>query len=99
MITFGVLHLKLDELCEKITQHRSLREAQITSAECYTERNGGILHRFLVLELVRDPRKPIFLRLDRRVGGTKLRLLRGLGTAPAKDTVSIFSLVTSSSSL
>lgn len=87
VITYGVLHTSLDEFCEVVTHHRSLKKAQIVSTESYTERNG-VLHRFLVLELYRQERKPIYLRLDRRFGSSTFGLLLGLGSAPAKDTVS-----------
>lgn len=98
-ITRGVLHTTLDEFCEVIVSRRSLRRAQIISTECYTERSGGILHRFLVLQLYREEKKPIYIRLDRRVGTSTLNLLLRRGSAPAKDTVSTsLSLVSSVSS-
>jgi len=62
-------------------------QAKILSTECYTESIVGVVHRFLILELHREGRKSIWLRLDRRSGRSMLRLFRAAGTAPAKDIV------------
>lgn len=88
VIAHGALQASLEDFCELIISRRSLRQAQVTSTECYTERNRGILHRFLVLELCREGKKPIFIRVDRRVSASTMGLLFGFGSAPAKDTVS-----------
>lgn len=57
--------------------------------EGYAERSGVILHRFLVLELKREDKKPIYLRLDRRLGEgvSRMTLLRASGVTSANDTV------------
>lgn len=52
------------ELCEFIQQHASLQHAIITMTEGYREHSGGVLHRFLLLGLEREDKKPIWLRLQ-----------------------------------
>lgn len=60
---YGVL---LKHLCHLIDRYPTLRDADIVSSECYTEPiRLRILHRFLLLELHREGRKPIWVRLDR----------------------------------
>lgn len=68
-----------------------MQRAEIISAEGYKEWIGPILHRFLVLELRRSSRKPIWLRIDRRMaqGVGTFRFIRALATTPANDTVSM----------
>ena len=83
----GVWGLSVSQLCDVVKQHRSLRRAEILSTECYTESTGRVVHRFLVLELHREGRQDIWLRLDRRPGSSVPRLLLKAGTVPAKDTV------------
>lgn len=84
---YGALHLSIIELQAMIQGHRSLQSAQIISSEGYVEHS--IPHRFLVLELHRDSRKTIWLRLERRAGQSTIRLASGLGSAPAKDSVCV----------
>lgn len=57
--------------------------------EGYSERSGAILHRFLVLELTRKNKKPIYLRLDRRLGKrvNMISLLLTSGVTEANDNV------------
>jgi hypothetical protein len=87
VIFCGAWNMLVSELCDVIKQHRSLRQAEILSTECYTESTGRVIHRFLILELRREGRKDIWLRLDRRPGSSIPQLLLTAGTAPAKDTV------------
>jgi hypothetical protein len=87
VIFCGVWTMSVLQLCDVVQQHRSLRQAKILSTECYTESTRGVVHRFLVLELHREGRKDICLRIDRRPSGSILRLLRTAGNSPAKDTV------------
>ena len=49
-----------------IREHRSLQKAEILSTETYCKMNGAVPHRFLLLELRREGRKDLWLRLDRR---------------------------------
>jgi len=79
--------MSVSEFCDVVKEHQSLRQAEIMSTECYTESIRGVIHRFLILELHREGRMEIWLRLDRRAGRTILQLLRTVGTAPAKDVV------------
>lgn len=86
----GVLNLSLLQLTELIEEHRSLQCADILSCEGYIQRIGAVKHRFVVLELVRRERKPVWLRLDRR-RSTKvsaLQFLRSAASTPSNDTVS-----------
>ena len=86
---YGSVILSLSQLCEVIDRHRSLQRAEIISTEGYVERLGAIIHRFLVLLLRRSGRKPVYLRLDRRLGKntSALHLLRSSGSTPANDVV------------
>lgn len=86
------LLLSFSQFCGLIEKHRSLQEAEIITTEGYAQQIGGILHRFLVLELRRSGKKTIWLRLDRRAGRSALRLLLTLGSAPAHDVVSLSSI-------
>lgn len=89
-VSYGTVVLSLPQLCDVINSHRSLARADIISTECYTERLGAITHRFLVLELRRHARRPVWLRLDRRLGKdtSTFTLLRSNGSTPANDVVS-----------
>lgn len=84
----GVLGLSLSEFCDLIWNYQS----EIISREGYVQVIGRVQHRFLVLELQRDGKKPIWVafRLDRR-RSTKVSVLGVLCAAtstPANDTVS-----------
>lgn len=82
---------QLSHLCSLIGSYSALQNARIISAECHTESIAlKIVHRFLILELMREGKKNIWIRLDRRrakILGT-LRFLRNHATTPANDTVS-----------
>lgn len=81
---------QLKQLCSLIESHPTLQNAQIISVECFSESIFvRIHHRFLILELEREGKKNIWLRLDRRrakIDGT-IKFLRGRGTTRANDTV------------
>ncbi|KAF8311054.1 hypothetical protein DL93DRAFT_2083723 [Clavulina sp. PMI_390] len=87
--TTGFLNLSLDELCDVISQHRSLQAAEIVCTEGYAIRIGAIMHRLLLLQLRRPRKKMVWLRLD-RLRSTKVSnfsfLLSG-GSTPANDRV------------
>lgn len=86
----GILCIELLNLCDMINANMSLRQAEILTTECYTQKvAAGVLHRFLVLELRRKGRKNVWLRLDRRAGRSALSLVRALGSSPANDIVSL----------
>lgn len=80
--------MSLSEFCSLVSSHASLQHADIPTTEAYTEPIGPILHRFLLLELRPAVGTPIWLRLDRRTGKTKLQIVLSRGTVPAHDTVS-----------
>lgn len=85
----GTLSLSLAQLCDSISQHRTLQQAEIISSEGYVVRSGAVIHRFLVLQLRRARRNMIWLRLD-RLRSTKvspLGFLRAGASTPANDTV------------
>ena len=65
--------------------------ADIVSTEGYSKWTGTVVHRFLVLELCRVGRKPIWLRIDRQRAQdvNALRFLAARATTPANDTVGI----------
>ncbi|KAF8309238.1 hypothetical protein DL93DRAFT_2231111 [Clavulina sp. PMI_390] len=87
MPQYGVMKLSLEDLCEYIRLHRTLQVASIVKSECYFEVAGPVLHRFLILELRREGRKVIWLRLDRR-RGEKISLIKFLsasGVTKAND--------------
>ena len=90
-VTHGSNHtLNLTELCDTINRHRSLQNASIVSAEGYCRSIGhtGIVHRFIILELERDGRQRIWLRIDRRRGReSPMRFITRVATSPANDQV------------
>lgn len=64
--TAGGYGVPLEHLCRLIDAYPTLREGKIISSECYTSpMPGGLVHRFLMLELRREGRKTIWARLDR----------------------------------
>jgi len=83
----GVMDLSLSDTCKYISDHPSLQEAEIVSTECYVQNLGGVMHRFLLLELRRANRKDVWLRLDRRRGGnvSLLRFFALSGVTKAND--------------
>lgn len=57
----------LEQLCKLIDAFTSLRDAEIVSSECFAAPlRLGIVHRFLLIELRRGTRKPIWVRIERR---------------------------------
>ena len=89
--SLGVMDLSLSDVCKYISDNRSLQNAEIISTECYAEKQGGVTHRFLVLELRRANRKDVWLRLDRRRGaGVSLfKFVAFSGVTQANDRVSL----------
>lgn len=79
------LHILLDV----IKRHRSLQEARIVQADSYRN-SGPAQHRFIVLQLERDGRDQIWLRIDRRRDRKRSLLNFAIngGTTPANDRVS-----------
>lgn len=94
----GGYGLPLEHLCRMISTHPSLQDAQIISLECYTKHMGptlaGVVHRFLILQLVREGRKPVWLRMDctRQKMTSTISFVRAGATSRANDTVSISSV-------
>lgn len=63
----GALPMPLWLFCKYIAEHKSLSNATIISASSYNERVHLVIkHRFLLLNLRREGRKDVWLRLDRR---------------------------------
>lgn len=86
---FGVLDLTLSEICQYVDAYSSLQAAEIVCTECYAERAGAVLHRFIILELRRENRKNVWLRLDRRRGKgvSMFQFLATAGITKANDRV------------
>ena len=95
-LTRGLNHtLNLTELCDVINRHRSLQNASIVSAEGYCRSIGRtrIVHRFIVLELERDGRQRIWLRIDRQRGRENpIMFIARIATSPANDQVNSYKL-------
>lgn len=87
--------LQLDELVELIQSHASLQRAEIHSTEGYREWRNAIFRRFLVLELRREGKSPVWLRIDCRVheGTGKLRFVLNGAQSPANDTVCLIPFI------
>jgi hypothetical protein len=85
----GRIVLTLAELCSYVDAHRPLQLAKILSTECYAEDAGGVLHRFLVIELRLPGRETIWLRLDRKMANNVSfwKFLMASGETPANDVV------------
>lgn len=82
---------QLNDLCNLIGSYPTLQNARIVSAECHAESIAlRIVHRFLVLELEREGKKNIWLRLDRRTAKPvgKIKFILNGGVTQANDTVS-----------
>lgn len=79
------LHILLDV----IKRHRSLQEARIVQADSYRS-SGPAQHRFIVLQLEREAREQIWLRIDRQrdMKRSLLNFALNVGTTPANDRVS-----------
>lgn len=87
----GVEHtISLHDLFDVINRHRSLQHARILQADSYQKSNGRVTHRFIVLELERDGRERIWLRVDRRRDQNEgmLNFLARGAISPANDQVS-----------
>lgn len=89
IVSHGLLQLELSELCDLIEARRSLSLAEIISVECYAQRVGLIVHRFLVLHLRREGRKDMYLRMDRRAAKdiSLTQLVWASGQTQARDEV------------
>jgi hypothetical protein len=81
--------MPLSRLIELIAEHKSLQRVQIPAAEGYQQTASRFMHRFLVLELRRAGKDPVWLRMDRRpdwrVGALQFVLASSM--SPASDTV------------
>lgn len=84
---YGTFLLSINELRHMILDHTSLQRAEIVSSEGYVE--SAMSHRFLILELRRKQKKPIWLGLERRAGRSIFGLVGALGSVP-QDTVNVF---------
>lgn len=85
---------QLQHLCSLIATHTSLQHATIVSSECYWENIAfRIVHRFLIFELAREGKKPIWLRVDRRRSRTAstFEFIYAGGSTPSNDTVRLLS--------
>lgn len=80
----------LSHLTQLISKHTALHHATIVSTECYSQPiRLRIVHRFLLMELTRPGKRPIWLRLDRR-RSEKVGFVEFIGaglSTPANDTV------------
>lgn len=81
--------IPLRDLLDIINRHRSLQHAQIVRADSYQGFNGQVIHRFIILELERDGRQKIWLRIDRgRKRGSVRKFFAQGATSLAADQVS-----------
>lgn len=81
--------IPLRHLLDIINRHRSLQEAHIVRVDAYRRFNGQVVHRFIILELERENRQKIWLRIDRkREKGKILKFLAERGSGLANDRVS-----------
>jgi hypothetical protein len=87
----GRMVFTLAELCTRVDNNPQLRLARIVSTECYTQDAGGILHRFLVMELRMPSRDTLWLRLDRRMAKdvSFWGFVKASGETEANDAVCI----------
>lgn len=84
------IKLEIGELAELIRSHSSLQRTEIVSTEGYKQTRNAILHRFLILELRRADKHPVWLRMDRRMypDANRVSFLLESFQSPAYDTVS-----------
>ena len=82
----------LEHLCTFIDDHRSMRGAEIVNSRTYVERKIIAPHRCVVLELHKEGRKNIWLRLERKPT-TRAALVLGMGKTPANDVVNMTRIV------
>lgn len=81
--------ISLHTVLDVIKRHRSLQEARIIRVDSY--QNSVIpYHRFIILQLEREGREQIWLRIDRRRDKTwsLLNFALNAGKSPANDRVS-----------
>lgn len=87
----GAYGIPMVYLSRLIDDFPALRNAEIASSECWTAPiRFGVLHRFLVLELRREGRKSIWLRLERTrfKGDSAMKFIWQGGQTRANDIVS-----------
>lgn len=82
--------ISLLDLLDVINRHRSLQSASIVRANVYKKFNGRVQHRFIILELEREGRQKIYLRIDRQRDESRglLDFVARGGKASANDRVS-----------
>lgn len=85
--TDAVTELPLRDLCTLIDEHQSLQCAAIVKSCTFVEKKPIAPHRFIVLELHRQGRKHIWLRLERKPE-SRAALVSGIGRTPSNDVVS-----------
>lgn len=75
-------------LLDVIRRHRSLHDAHIVRVDSY-KKNGLARHHFIVLQLEREGRRQIWLRIDRRRDEKRslVHFTVNGGTPPANDRV------------
>lgn len=81
--------IPLHSLLDVIKRHPSLQDARIVQADSY-RRAKLPRHRFIILQLEREGRDQIWLRIDRRRDKTRgfANFALNAGTSPANDRVS-----------
>lgn len=81
--------MELGRLRELIEKHSSLQHVQIVETQGYKQKRNGILHRFLILELQRQDKPSVWLRLDRRMhpNTSRIAFILASGESPANDSV------------
>lgn len=91
VVSNGILSLELDEMCDYIVGHRSLQNASIVSTETYGEKMGVFVHRFVIMELRRQGKKDIWLRLERKreTHISTLNFIAASGKSHANDMVGL----------
>ena len=77
----------VEEFCHSLQHSKAAPSIKIFSCTRY---GGALYHRCLILQCVSDRRHDLYIRLDRRPGGSRWGLLINEGTAPAKDTVRVY---------
>lgn len=80
----------LRALLDVINRHPSLQRARIVRADSYQKFTGRVTHRFIILELQREGRQTIWLRIDRERASDRsvLNFVANKGTSLANDRVS-----------
>lgn len=85
--------IPLRSLLATIKRHRSLQDARIIRVDSYRN-NGPARHRFIILQLEREGRQQLWLRVDRRRDRRQSVLIFVLnaGTSLANDRVSCYTI-------